>query len=324
MEWTSSPDPLNERLIGTSPAMVKLKQWVHRLAELDVNVLIEGPSGSGKELVAELIHALSNRGNHRWVPINCGAIPTELFESELFGHRAGAFTGANEAQLGLVAMANHSTLFLDEIGELPKKMQVKLLRALETQMIRPLGASEEVSINARVIAATNQSLDQLIESGQFRRDLYHRLSVARVTTPALSELGHDLITISERLLDRVAKRLQLPKKPLSHAAYQALAQHPFHGNVRELEHCLTRGLIWSSGPEIDQAALGLLSEPESVSHQQARGQEPAMALPEALEQTERIMIARALRANGRKRHQTAAQLGITERALRYRLRKHGL
>jgi two-component system response regulator PilR (NtrC family) len=321
---------IDRRLIGKSPAMAQLKQEIQRLAGLEVTVLIEGPSGSGKELVADLIHAYSPRREHPWVAINCGAIPDDLFESELFGHRAGAFTGAANHKKGLLAVANQSTLFLDEIGELPKKMQVKLLRALETDLIRPLGSTEERPLNARVIAATNQPIDQLVADGQFRLDLYHRLKVTHIQTPALSDLVEDLAVLSAHLLSNAAARFDLPRKALSDAALQALKHHPFPGNVRELDHCLTRGLIRSTQDVIEYSDLGLapLRDRVVANASATPALEPASRPPtqllEALNTTESALISQALKDNAYQRHAAALQLGITERALRYRLKKHGL
>lgn len=321
MDLPPPPRAIDETLIGQSPAMLRLKRQIERLATLDVNVLIEGPSGSGKELAAELIHTHSHRRGHPWVAINCGAIATDLFESELFGHRAGAFTGATENKPGLWAAANRSTLFLDEIGELPKKMQVKLLRTLETHTIRALGSAQDKPVDVRIIAATNQSLEAAVSQGLFRLDLFHRLKVAQIETPPLMDMVDDLSALSQHLIAKAAQRMQLPEKPLSPGALKALAQHAFPGNVRELEHALTRGLIWSSSAAIDWCDLGLQAQRTPSDPVSPPERHRPTTLSEALQLTEQTMIDQALKDNAYQRHDAAVQLGITERALRYRLAK---
>lgn len=315
---------MDQVLIGQSPPMQTLKLKIHRLAGLDITTLILGPSGSGKELVARLIHDLSHRQPQAWVAINCGAIPADLFESELFGHAAGAFTGAQGEKAGLIVSAHRGTLFLDEIGELPMGMQVKLLRVLQERLIRPVGSTTEQSVDVRIIAASHQPLQDLVRQGRFRLDLYHRLKVATIELPGLHQIKQDLPALCQFLLTKAADRLSLSCKPLTPCALNLLGTCKLDGNVRELDHLLTSALVWSTGDLIEASDLDLLpvcqADLKSISSQHL----PTQTLETALQATESAMIKQALQANAYSREAAAQQLGISERSLRYRLKKYPL
>ncbi|HEY7906148.1 MAG TPA: sigma-54 dependent transcriptional regulator [Wenzhouxiangella sp.] len=316
--------PTDSALIGHSPKIQVLKAQIARLAQINVTTLIQGQSGTGKELAARLIHHHSARQAHPWVAVNCAAIPADLCESELFGHIEGAFTGAKQRKKGLFEIANRGTVFLDEVGDLPMAMQVKLLRAIEERTIRPLGAEHERPIDVRLMAASHQDLAQLVTKGRFRLDLYHRLKVAHIELPSLDQIRNDLPEFVAFFLAQAAKELSLPKKPLSVLAEAAIKNHVFAGNIRELKHCLTAGLLWSTGPEIEiddlQLTQPIALDPETpvVPIQETQ------SLQEALDRTEQALIHDALYANNQDRHAAADQLQITERSLRYRIQKHRL
>lgn len=317
-----STSAIDQVLIGQSPPMQDLKTRIQRLAGLDITTLILGPSGSGKERVACLIHELSHRQHHAWVAINCAAIPHDLFESELFGHVAGAFTGTRGDKPGLIASAHRGTLFLDEIGELPMGMQVKLLRVLQERLIRPVGSTTEQSVDVRVIAASHQPLRDLVRQGTFRLDLYHRLKVATLELPAITQIKQDLPALCRFLLTKASKRLGLSFKPLAPCALNALFNHSFDGNVRELDHLLTSALVWSSGETIEASDLDLLPAHHG-GFQPASSMLPLTDhLETALQATESAMIQQALKAHAYCKEAAAKQLGISERSLRYRLKKY--
>lgn len=314
--------PIESALIGQSPKILVLKDQIARLAQVQITTLIQGPSGTGKELVARLIHHHSTRQHRPWVAINCGAIPAELFESELFGHSEGAFTGAKKQKKGLFPMAHRGTVFLDEVGELPPVMQVKLLRAIEERTIRPLGAESEHPIDIRLIAASHRDLAALVAQGQFRLDLYHRLKVAHIELPSLHQMASDLPQLVSFFLKQAARELGLPAKNLSPQASHAIQRHPFSGNIRELKHCLSAALLWSTGPEIEVGDLDLTDPLASPARGQLRAIQPSESLQDALNRTEQMVIRDALYENNQDRHAAAQQLQITERSLRYRIQKH--
>lgn len=322
MAKTSKMPPIDQALVGQSPPMLCLKKAIAKLAQVDVTTLITGASGTGKECVARLIHNHSPRAQHPWIAINCGAIPQDLFESELFGHQAGAFTGARGTKVGLIQAADQGTVFLDELSELPPNGQVKLLRVLQERVIRPIGSTREIPINVRIIAATHRDLEPLIDQGKFRLDLFHRLNVARITTPSLAEIPQDLNALIDHLLAKVSAQLELKIKPLSQCAFAALQRHPFPGNVRELEHCLTRGLVHASGDVIMASDLALDEHPSPSVASPPTGAYSFTGLTEMLAHTESQLIQQALSSCHYNRQATAQYLGISERALRYRLSKY--
>ena len=325
-EQRKAQQPAGNRLVGDSPKMQQLRATIAKLARSQAPVYIGGESGVGKELVARLIHEQGARSNGPFVPVNCGAIPSELMESELFGHKKGSFTGAHADKEGLFQIANGGTLFLDEVAELPLHLQVKLLRVIQEKNVRPVGASTEIPLDVRILSATHKNLAKLVEDGKFRHDLYYRINVIGLPVPALRERKEDILPIAEAVLARLAAELGESLPPLSEAAKQALVAYPFPGNVRELENILERAVALCEGVQIGVSDLSLpsISSPENPAGMAgfvAPGQVPGGALPDALEQIERESIQRALEACRYNKTKAAAQLGITFRALRYKLKK---
>jgi two-component system response regulator PilR (NtrC family) len=317
--------PTHNRLVGESARMQQLRATIAKLARSQAPVYIAGESGVGKELVARLIHEQGPRSAGPFVPVNCGAIPTELMESELFGHRKGSFTGAHADKEGLFQAANGGTLFLDEVAELPLHLQVKLLRVIQEKSVRPVGASTEVPLDVRILSATHKNLASLVEEGRFRHDLFYRINVIELPVPPLRERRDDIALIAAAILDRLAAELNEPVMSLSEDALQALRAHAFPGNVRELENILERALAMSDGSQIGVADLGL---PVPGAAASTHAVEPAAAmahdagaLPDVIENLEREKIRQALEACRYNKTRAAAQLGITFRALRYKLKK---
>ncbi|WP_422504994.1 sigma-54-dependent transcriptional regulator [Stenotrophomonas sp. GZD-301] len=322
------------RLLGESPAMDGLRATIAKVARSQAPVYILGESGVGKELVARTIHDQSARAAGPFVPVNCGAIPSELMESEFFGHKKGSFSGAHADKPGLFQAAHGGTLFLDEVAELPLQMQVKLLRAIQEKSIRPVGAATEVAVDVRILSATHKDLGELVEDGRFRHDLYYRINVIELRVPPLRERRSDLPQLAASILARLARTHERPTPLLAPSALDALAQYHFPGNVRELENILERALALAEGDSIGASDLRL---PAPGGHRAAGGaavahQEEAVvdlpagngALPTYIEQMERTAIQRALEENRWNKTRTAAQLGITFRALRYKLKKLGM
>jgi two-component system, NtrC family, response regulator PilR len=321
--------PATNRLVGDSARMQQLRATIAKLARSQAPVYIAGESGVGKELVARLIHEQGPRSSGPFIPVNCGAIPSELMESELFGHKKGSFTGAHADKEGLFQTANGGTLFLDEVAELPLHLQVKLLRVIQEKNVRPVGASIEVPLDVRILSATHKNLAKLVEDGKFRHDLYYRINVIGLPVPALRERSEDIPQIAEAILKRLAGEIGETLPPLSAAALQALRNYPFPGNVRELENILERAVALCDGAEIEVSDLAL---PSIAMEQEApvrsngisagiAGGRIESALPDALEQIERQSIQQALEACRYNKTKAAAQLGITFRALRYKLKK---
>lgn len=260
---------LDERLIGNSPAMAQLKTTIVKLARSQAPVFLWGASGTGKEVVARLIHDLSPRREGHFVPVNCGAIPSELMESEFFGHKKGSFTGANTDKMGLFQQANGGTLFLDEVADLPLAMQVKLLRAIQEKTIRAIGDTKEVSVDVRILSATHKDLAQLVQQGSFRQDLFYRINVIELKLPTLNERGDDIPALAKHFLTLIAQDWQLDKAlDLSPAACEALKNHDFEGNVRELRNLLERAVTLADSHIIDVDHLGIMAN-EAPLHPQA-------------------------------------------------------
>jgi len=261
------------QIIAASPAMQRVLDTIEDVAGTDATVLIEGESGTGKELMAKLIHQRSNRAAGPFLPVNCGAMPEELLESELFGHMKGSFTGAHRNQKGLFEAADRGTLFLDEIAETSPNFQVKLLRTLQERSIRRLGDSQEVPVDVRLIAATNQDLAQLVRQGRFRQDLFFRIKVIPVYLPPLRDRREDILPLAESFLTRLGDRMGRPRTPkLSAAAQKKLLQHDWPGNIRELENSLERALITNRSDAIDSKDLMLedclpLPHPSQADHE---------------------------------------------------------
>src|SRR5277367_5427338 len=238
------------RLLGMSPAMQNLREMIARVARSQAPVHIFGESGTGKELVAKLIHESGPRRDGPFVPVNCGAIPTELMESELFGHKRGSFTGAVNDKKGLIQSAEGGTLFLDEIADLPLHMQVKLLRVIQEKAVRPVGEQLEVGIDVRVLSATHKNLGELVAQGQFREDLFYRINVIELRVPSLRERASDIPEIADAILHRLGRRTNTESPQLSAESIELLSVHAFPGNVRELENILERAITMSTSGEV--------------------------------------------------------------------------
>jgi two-component system response regulator PilR (NtrC family) len=330
-EKRRSQQPTHIRLVGDSARMQQLRATISKLARSQAPVYIAGESGVGKELVARLIHEQGPRSGGPFVPVNCGAIPAELMESELFGHRKGAFTGAHADKEGLFQNANGGTLFLDEVAELPLHLQVKLLRVIQEKSVRPVGANSELPLDVRILSATHKNLAALVEEGRFRHDLYYRINVIELPVPPLRERREDIPLITSAILQRLAAELGEPAPVLSDEAMAALREYAFPGNVRELENILERAIALCDGNRIGLADLALpsLAQPPSAAlpaqvapiGSSAKADRDASGLPDALESLERERIRQALEACRYNKTKAAAQLGITFRALRYKLKK---
>ncbi len=328
------------RMLGTSPAMQALRTTIAKVARSQAPVYINGESGVGKELVARLIHEQGPRNGGAFVPVNCGAIPSELMESEFFGHKKGSFTGAGADKEGLFQSAHGGTLFLDEVAELPLHMQVKLLRVIQEKSVRPVGANIESPVDVRVLSATHKNLAQLVEDGRFRHDLFYRINVIELIVPPLRERREDIPGLATSILARLAQELSESPPMIAPDALAQLAEYPFPGNVRELENILERALALSDGNEITimdlrlPAPRGMQAAPAADgSARSATGTQRAVAgaasvvagdLPEYIEQLERDAIVKALEENRYNKTKAAAKLGITFRALRYKLKKLGI
>ncbi len=313
------------RLLGDSSAIQAVREKIAKLARSQAAVYVTGESGSGKEMAARLIHASSPRRDKAFVAVNCGAIPENLMESEFFGYRKGAFTGADQEREGFFQAANGGTLFLDEVADLPLLMQVKLLRAIQEKKVRKVGATAEDPVDVRIISATHQNLGNCVEAGKFRQDLYYRLNVIELRMPPLRDMSEDVPAIAQAVLLKLAGETGLPETPrLTPAALKALQGYSFPGNVRELENILERALALCGEERIDRDDLYLTppaSEPVGESGEPSLGN---LALPEYLDQVERQAILEALTKTRFNKTAAAKQLGITFRALRYRLERLGI
>ncbi|MBI2160495.1 MAG: sigma-54-dependent Fis family transcriptional regulator [Candidatus Rokubacteria bacterium] len=307
-----------KELVGASPQMARVKELVARVAESDSPVLVEGESGTGKELVASAIHRRSARAKRPLVPVNCGAIPAELMESEFFGHVKGAFTGAVADALGLFRSANGGTLFLDEVAELPQALQAKLLRVLEAKEIRPVGTTKTLAVDVRIIAATNKDLEEAIKSGSFRQDLYYRLNVVRIALPPLRERKAEIPALVTHFLRQLNERFCRDVRGIAPDALAALQAYDFPGNVRELENIFERAYALGAHHEITLADL-----PDLASTGMPAAPATGESLP-TLDQAERDLIAASLRRYGKDKEKAARALGLTVRTFYRRLKKFGL
>ena len=324
----SKPAPRTalSQFIGTSKSMTLLRAQIEKLARSHAPVYISGESGSGKERVARLIHNLSSRRDKPFVAVNCGAIPSELMESEFFGHRKGSFTGAFEDRKGLFREADGGTLFLDEVADLPLHMQVKLLRAIQEKSVRPIGDSKEYPVNIRILCATHKSLSDEVASGHFRQDLFYRINVIEASVPALRDRPEDIPELVEYLVNKLCNQWEQTPPKISDASHQALSTYSFPGNVRELENILERALTLSEGEIIDVSHLQLPSHSATPipTHGNAPGRPDDMPLEEFLQDIEREEILKALDTTHWNRTAAAKKLGMTFRSLRYRLQKLSL
>lgn len=307
-------------LAGESGAIEHLRGMISKVARSQAPVFISGESGTGKELVATMVHEAGPRSDGPFMPINCGAIPTELMESELFGHQKGSFTGAVGDKVGLIQAAEGGTLFLDEVADLPLHMQVKLLRVIQEKAIRPVGHANELPVDVRILSATHQNLEELVEEGSFREDLYYRINVIELNVPPLRERGEDVLILADDILDRLARDQGVAAPTLTSRAEAALTAYRFPGNVRELENILERALTLATGDEIDVDDIQLRSSAEEDS----RSQSDESPLGEQLEGIERDAIVSALEQTRYNKTAAAKLLGISFRALRYRIKKLGI
>ena len=326
----------SESMVGSSPAIKHLKMQVFKVAKNQAPVFIHGESGSGKELVARMIHNKSSRRDAPFIAVNCGAIPTELMESEFFGHTRGSFTGAINDKPGLFAAAESGTLFLDEVAELPLNMQVKLLRTLQEKTYRPIGATDEHHSDVRILSASHKSLEQEIISGRFREDLFYRINVIEIDVPPLRHRASDIKTLSEYLLNKVCSKYDLPPTHLSEEALEKLTEYQFPGNVRELENMLERAVTLCEDNSIDACDLSFgrreRTEPmqsetpnsdqtpsknaQSFNIEDAIGQ-----YDKFIEDIEKATITMALEKTRWNKTQAAELLGISFRTLRYKVSK---
>lgn len=310
------------RLLGASAAMQHLREMIGRVARSQAPVHIFGESGTGKELVAKLIHESGPRRDDPFVPVNCGAIPTELMESELFGHKRGSFTGAISDKKGLIQSAEGGTLFLDEIADLPLHMQVKLLRVIQEKAVRPVGEQQEVSIDVRILSATHKNLAQLVAEGKFREDLFYRVNVIEMRVPSLRERREDVPELAEAVLRRLGRRMKITPPILGKDALEALEAYAFPGNVRELENILERAITLSTSGEVRASDIQL--RPTPVGSTAAVTPPNAGALGDHLEDIERDAIVKALEQTRFNKTAAAKVLGMSFRALRYRIKKLGI
>ena len=324
------------RIVGTSLPMLRVQQLIEKIAPTDSNVLILGETGTGKELAARRVHELSKRAHMPFVAVNCGALPENLVESELFGHRKGAFTGADSTRKGLIEVANGGTLFLDELGELDRMMQVKLLRVLESGEMRRLGENDSFHVDIRLVCATNRNLLEMVEKGDFREDLFFRVNTFEIPLPPLRERKADLPELARALVARHLKRNSVPDGMLTPEVLAALEQHDWSGNVRELANALEHALILSDGKtlrreDLPASVLGKslrkkISAMPLVGATESRttGDRPASDRPKSLREIEMDAIFEALERNGGDKPKTALELGIALKTLYNRLNQSAL
>lgn len=309
-------------LIGDTEVMLRLKQTILKLSRSQAPVYIHGESGTGKELVAKLIHHKGPRADSPFIPVNCGAIPSELMESEFFGHKKGSFTGAVSDKKGLFQLAEGGTLFLDEIAELPIAMQVKLLRAIQEKSIRPVGGDKEIAVDARILSASHKDLLKLVNEGQFRQDLFYRINVIELNVPALRERKGDIEKLSHYLLNELAQRQQIEGASITDRAIDKLLSYDFPGNIRELENILERALTLATDDTIYEEDLNLPTS--SIANPATDGivsNRNSLPLDEYLAKIEKAEIMKSLRKTKGNRTKAAKVLGISFRALRYKLEK---
>ena len=325
---TDTPESQDNLILGNSPAIKKLLSTIQKLARSQAPVYINGESGSGKELVAKSIHLSGPNKNAPFIPVNCGAIPENLVESEFFGHKKGSFSGAIADKKGLFQAANNGTLFLDEVADLPLEMQVKLLRAIQEKAIKPVGGTEEFSVNVRILSATHKKLEKEVAEKRFRQDLYYRLNVIMLEVPPLRERASDILLLAEHFSKQIASSWGLDQIVLTREAQQALLDYSFPGNVRELVNILERSCTLSDDGVITATDLQL---PKVVTETQnsANNKAPNLDLPEWNKGSisnfdEERIIKQTLAKRYWNRTKAAQDLGMTLRQLRYRIKKYNL
>jgi two-component system response regulator PilR (NtrC family) len=317
----------DQQLLGASAPLVRVRELIGKLARTQAPVYISGESGSGKELAARLIHENGARRDKAFVAVNCGAIPEALMESEFFGYRKGAFTGAGEDRDGFFQAASGGTLFLDEVADLPLPMQVKLLRAIQEKRARKIGSTQEEPVDVRIISATHRDLGKCVEAGTFRQDLFYRLNVIELKMPPLRECRDDIPLIAERVLARIAATSGMAPHRLASASVEKLMRYDFPGNIRELENMLERATALSAAQTIQPEDLHMHSSTAPEAPAPAEGATPGAAvstLPKYLDQVEREAILDALAKTDFNRTAAARLLGITFRQLRYRMQRLGI
>ena len=324
-EQVSGNSPL-AALVGTSPPMRRIHALLRQAGPSEATVLIMGESGTGKELIADALHAFSPRAAHALIKVNCAALPPHLLESELFGYNKGAFTGAVKDKPGRFQLADKGTLFLDEIGEMSADVQAKLLRALQERVIEPLGSIKPVSVDVRIIAATNRDIAGLVQEGSFREDLYFRLNVLEIVAPPLRDRPEDLPALATTLLQRLCEKNRKDIRGISPATLDILARYSWPGNVRELENVLERGVILSRSNILTPDALPekILRDASLPKTGSPTSQKTGNAKEDPIASAERDALIRALDVNNGHRERTAEALGISRRTLQYKLKKFGL
>ncbi|MDQ3026128.1 MAG: sigma-54 dependent transcriptional regulator [Pseudomonadota bacterium] len=316
----------NPRLLGESPAIVRARDMIARLARSQAPVYITGESGSGKEVAARLIHSGSSRADAAFVAVNCGAIPENLMESEFFGYKKGAFTGADSDKMGYLQAAQKGTLFLDEVGDLPLAMQVKLLRVIQEKKVRRVGDTQEDTIDVRIISATHRSLAEQVEAGEFRQDLFYRLNVIELKMPSLREIPEDIALMVGEVVERLARQNGTPTPTITEEAMLQLRRYDFPGNVRELENILERAMALCSDNQVTATDLYLTQGASKDKPPSLDGALGTRGLPlhDFLDSVEREAIMKALETTRFNKTAAAKLLGITFRSLRYRLDRLGI
>jgi DNA-binding NtrC family response regulator len=309
-----------DELIGDSIPMKKVYELVKQVGDSEATVLVTGESGTGKELVARALHNRSPRAEGPFIAINCAAMPQTLLESELFGHTKGAFTDAKTSRQGLFVQASGGTLFLDEIGEMPLEVQPKLLRVLQERRVRPIGGSAEIEFDTRILAATNRDLDEDVEAGRFREDLYYRINVVRIHVPGLRSRGNDVLLLAQHFVEKFSKRMDKPVVGISSPAAQKLLEYDWPGNVRELENSIERAVTLTKFAEITVDDLPEKIRNYQSSHMVIGGDDPE-ELP-TLDEVERRYIERVLKASGGNKTQAARVLGLDRRTLYRKLDRY--
>ncbi|HHJ38352.1 MAG: two-component system response regulator [Methylothermaceae bacteria B42] len=314
-------------LLGESEVMREIRGKIVKLGRTQAPIFISGASGTGKELVARLIHAKSPRANKPFIAVNCGAIPAELMESEFFGHRKGSFSGAVADKTGLFQAADGGTLFLDEVADLPLSLQVKLLRAIQEKSVRPVGDQQEIPVDVRILSATHKNLKKMVDEGQFRQDLFYRINVIELPVPALKDRKEDIPQLSEHILARLGELNSVSALKLTPKALEALQRYSFPGNVRELENILERAAALCEGGTIDIEDLNLPAQQTETTENPSEEPTPpngVFSLENYLDEIERRTILNVLEQTRWNRTAAAKQLGLTFRSLRYRLKKLGI
>ena len=311
------PGRLDTPIIGSSPEILELLDMISYVAPTEATVLITGESGTGKELVAETLHRNSDRTAQPFVKVNCAALAENLLESELFGHEKGAFTGADRQHDGTFVQADGGTLFLDEIGETSAAMQVKLLRVLQEGELQRVGGNQTISVDVRIIAATNRELEEEVEKGRFREDLYYRLNVVTLEVPPLREQQGDVELLAERFIERLAEKNRRTVESVSRECIQHLTAYPWPGNVGELENAIERGVILMRGNHLTEKSLPLALQKHLQENPQA-----GTAKPATLQEAEKVLIKQTLKETDGNKSEAARRLGITRKTLQNKLQKY--